>query len=271
MRDQGLYNIEALITNEQRTFSAYDTVKFTPVNCRWFDVEDNDSSSAYYYSQESQGVNDITFALELRYNPNVTCPDTMFYDKLADLEFTDFILGNTLDFIDDKPQLEWFVWSPDTEIISDESLNEAENNNTVVNPRIFVNVTIPANEQFKFPLLEDVKILMSIKWTNTEFESQLADDEMIFQNVLYTIHFAPSDNDLVAVLTVNRDEAIRGDNVMFDASGSYVSNLPSNLRQKGLVYSWICPVEFAAICDGQAQSILAIPFANFQLAENTTF
>jgi len=53
---------------------------------------------------------------------------------------------------------------------------------------------------------------------------------MIFQNVMYTIHFAPSDNELIAQLTVNREEAIRGDNVMLDASGSYVSNLPSNLR-----------------------------------------
>lgn len=93
---------------------------------------------------------------------------------------------------------------------------------------------------------------MSIKWTNTEFESQLSNDDMIFQNVMYTIHFAPSDNKLVAQLTVNRNEAIRGDNVMFDASGSHVSNLPTSLRQKGLVYSWICPEVFATICDGQA-------------------
>lgn len=115
LRDQGLYKIEALITNEQRTFSAHDSVKFTPVQCRWFEVVDNDASNAYYYSQESQGVNNITFALELHYNPNINCPDTMFYDKLADLEFTDFILGDTYEYILDKPQLEWFIWSPQTE------------------------------------------------------------------------------------------------------------------------------------------------------------
>jgi len=48
---------------------------------------------------------------------------------------------------------------------------------------------------------------------------------------MYTIHFAPSDNELISILTVNRNEAIRGDNVLFDASESYISNLPDSLNK----------------------------------------
>lgn len=43
-----------------------------------------------------------------------------------------------------------------------------------------INVTIPKNEQKKFPIFRNVAILMSIKWTNDEFKGTFESDNLVF-------------------------------------------------------------------------------------------
>ena len=60
---------------------------------------------------------------------------------------------------------------------------------------LLLNVTIPSSEQEKLPLWTDIKILMDIKWKSS-LQDFSPDSGILFQNVLYTVKFAPDNNEL---------------------------------------------------------------------------
>jgi len=82
-------------------------------------------------------------------------------------------------------------------------------------------------------------------------------------NLEFSVYFAPIANELVSDLTINRPYAIRDNTVRFDATGSYVTNLPDYLSRIDLAYSWLCPDDFIELCETQTGDTLTISFASF--------
>ena len=46
------------------------------------------------------------------------------------------------------------------------------------------------------------------------------------------------DSALVANLIASDIDVIRGDTLILDASSSYISNMPPNLKTRGIAYEW---------------------------------
>jgi hypothetical protein len=65
---------------------------------------------------------------------------------------------------------------------------------------LIVNVTIPASEQVKIPVWTDIKVLMTIDWSSSQFTRD-SEESLVFQNLLYTILFNPRDNFLIPKVT----------------------------------------------------------------------
>lgn len=78
---------------------------------------------------------------------------------------------------------------------------------------------------------------------------------------MVTMKFAPSDSTLNANLIASSSNVIRDENLILDASSSYISNVPERIKNKDIQFEWQCPKEFSAICLGQTDSQLLIPFS----------
>eukprot|EP00351_Strombidinopsis_sp_SopsisLIS2011_P000407 CAMPEP_0116888644 /NCGR_PEP_ID=MMETSP0463-20121206/23776_1 /TAXON_ID=181622 /ORGANISM="Strombidinopsis sp, Strain SopsisLIS2011" /LENGTH=101 /DNA_ID=CAMNT_0004553835 /DNA_START=2946 /DNA_END=3251 /DNA_ORIENTATION=+ len=99
------------------------------------------------------------------------------------------------------------------------------------------------------PIAKIVKIQMSAIWTSSQYDAVVSKDSYIMQNLEYSVFFAAIDNELVTIMDVNRPYAIVDDTVKFDASESYVTNLPASMSKDNLSYSWLCPEEFIEFCE----------------------
>ena len=60
----------------------------------------------------------------------------------------------------------------------------------------------------------------------------------------------------MANLVASTDAISRDENLILDASNSYITNLPENMQLKQLAYEWICPQGFEAMCANQNGSQL---------------
>ena len=72
-------------------------------------------------------------------------------------------------------------------------------------------------------------ILINVHWTSAThgIDIELTED-IIFQNVLYTIKFEPTANVLFAELVISQSDIIRGETLILDAGNSYISNMPES-------------------------------------------
>ena len=68
-------------------------------------------------------------------------------------------------------------------------------------------------------------ILLTVHWTSAEYATLQLTDEIVFQNLLYTIKFEPVANNLFADLVASSRDVIRGETLILDASSSYISNM----------------------------------------------
>lgn len=110
---------------------------------------------------------------------------------------------------------------------------------------------------------------MTIRWTNSDFQKEVASDNLVFQNALYALKFSPMDNDLVINLEVESTEIIRNQTAILNGRGSYITNLPASLRQQGLRWTWTCPDLISSLCENQTSSILSIPWSKVVDADVT--
>lgn len=104
---------------------------------------------------------------------------------------------------------------------------------------------------------------MTVRWTSTEYADEVAVDDLVFQNVIYTLQYEPGESSLVARFVQNKDKLFIGDQLVMDASLSYISNLPKNLSQKDMVVEWICPPQIASLCTDPNAYTLVIDFDKF--------
>ena len=134
---------------------------------------------------------------------------------------------------------------------------------------------IPASEQFKFPVDQDVKVIMTVHYTNNKFADIIDTKSLVFQHVLYTVQFKPAASQLVASLTVNHNEVFAGKVLILDASDSFITNKPESLSKRNILFEWICPEVIADLCADISGNVLEITWADVvnheSLQYNTTY
>jgi len=64
-----------------------------------------------------------------------------------------------------------------------------------------IKCSIPKGEQYKIPVWQDVKILMSLDWVSSKYNSSEQHPKSIFQNAMYTIQLNPLNRVLKPELT----------------------------------------------------------------------
>ena len=131
-----------------------------------------------------------------------------------------------------------------------------------------IDVTMPAKEQERLPVFQDIMIMMSVHWTSSA-QAVSADltEGIVFQNLLYTIKFEPTANVLNADLVASQTEIIREETLVLDAGSSFISNMPQGLQRRSLAFQWECPQPLDAFCQTRAGSQLVIPFSQVQKSE----
>ena len=149
----------------------------------------------------------------------------MFFDAFDGLDF-EYILTDSVDYIDAQPETVFQAF--------DAATGEAITQQDGPTPAgLRVNVTIPADEQKKLPVFQEISILMTARWTSSKYPGMknLTRDST-FQNLLYTIKFEPLANYLVVDLVASAVNISREESLVLDASGSYITNMPENLQFK---------------------------------------
>lgn len=59
---------------------------------------------------------------------------------------------------------------------------------------ITIDVTIPKSEQYKLPIKQEIKIIMTARWTSSDYAKDVAVESLVFQNVIYTIQYEPGES-----------------------------------------------------------------------------
>ena len=145
-------------------------------------------------------------------NKAVDCKNFNFFDVIDDITF-EYLFFDTTDYVAVPPDTKFSVASDGT-----------------------VTITIPAIEQQKLPVFRDISLLAAIKYRNSNFPG--ITNDFVFQNIIITIKFEPKDSKLVANMIASDSNVIRGETLILDASSSYISNMPSNMKTRGIAFEW---------------------------------
>lgn len=129
-------------------------------------------------------------------------------------------MTNTADYISYIPQMEVRPYDPDT------NAEIALGSKTPT--KMLVDVTLPMKEQEKLPVFQDIKILVTARWTSSKYSAPSLTEDIVFQNLLYTVKFEPIANVLFADLVPSQTQIIREETLILDASDSYISNMPES-------------------------------------------
>lgn len=178
-------------------------------------------------------MQEIKFTLELKRNPTLDCSAFDFFDAFSGLDF-EFLMTDTADYISYTPKMEKRIYDPST---GDELTVGSK-------PGEFmkIDVTMPAKEQERLPVFQDIMIMMSVHWTSSaQAVSASLTEGIVFQNLLYTIKFEPTANVLNADLVASQTEIIREETLVLDAGNSFISNMPQGLQRRSLAFQWECP------------------------------
>lgn len=65
----------------------------------------------------------------------------------------------------------------------------------------------------------------------------ISDDEsLVFQSIMITVRFEPTDSVLVGNLIASSNEVTRGETLILDATSSYITNVPQNMKTRGISF-----------------------------------
>lgn len=81
-------------------------------------------------------------------------------------------------------------------------------------------------------------MLLTVHWSSSNYGNSYLTQDIVFQNLLYTIKFEPIANVLFADLVASQSEVIREETLILDASNSKVSNLPEVQQKRSLAFQW---------------------------------
>ena len=127
-------------------------------------------------------------------------------------------MTDTADYISYIPQMTVRAYEPSSETDIEYG--------SVTPSTMLVDITLPKKEQEKLPVFQDIMIMLTARWTNSEFADQQLTNDIVFQNLLYTMKFEPIANVLFADLVASQTDIIRGETLILDASSSFISNMP---------------------------------------------
>lgn len=142
-------------------------------------------------------------------------------------------MTDTADYISYIPQMEVRPFNPDT--------NVGIAFGSATPTKLLVDVTLSRKEQEKLPVFQDIEILMTARWTSSKYATPVLTEDIVFQNLLYTIKFEPIANVLFADLVPSQTNIIREETLILDASDSYISNMPESQQRRSIAYQWECP------------------------------
>ena len=125
-----------------------------------------------------------------------------------------------------------------------------------------IDVTLPASEQSKLPIFQDVLILITVHFSNSQYDDISLTEQITFQNLLYTIKFEPQENSLKANLLASSNQVIRDETLILDASNSFISNMPQSVQRRSLGFRWNCPEPFIKFCRAKVGDRLEITQAD---------
>lgn len=220
LRHESEYSVNAELTNDETTFIKSVNSKFIPSKCKWMTVVDEGVNKGYKVFEVSPGTEDIKFSVKLERNPALDCSSFDFFNSFNGIEF-DFLMTDTAEYISYLPAMEVSVFDPTTQ----EPVVEGD----VAPTQLMVDIVIPAAEQERLPVFQDIMIMMSVNWTNAGYAEIELDEKIVFQNLLYTVKFEPVANVLFADLVASQPDITQGETLILDASSSYISNMPESL------------------------------------------
>ena len=259
LRHESEYRIRTALTNDAGTFQDQATIDFVPSKCHWFEVVDAGVRLGSQALSFTPGAEDVFFQLELKRNEALDCSQFSFFDAFDGLDF-DYVVTDSVDYIDAKPVAVFQAFDS----LSGEAVTQQDGPTP---EGLRVNVTIPADEQTKLPVFQEIMILMTVRWTNSRYPGmEDLTRQATFQNLLYTIKFEPLANFLVAGLVASQVNVTRDEALILDASSSYITNMPESAQFRALAYEWVCPEGLEALCEGQGGSQLAVSWAQAQAA-----
>jgi hypothetical protein len=134
------------------------------------------------------GESDISFSLSLHQNAAASCTHRHFYDSFHSMSFNFYVSGSA-QRIGVQPKVSYTLNSPSNQ----SDIPSASD--------LTLNVTILASELAQLPTFTDVRILMRIQWTSSDYADviELTGSATVFQHALYTVNFQTTDSSLLSV------------------------------------------------------------------------
>ena len=69
-------------------------------------------------------------------------------------------------------------------------------------------------------------MILTVHWSSSSYGTAYLTEDIVFQNLLYTVKFEPIANVLFADLVASQADIIREETLILDASNSSISNMP---------------------------------------------
>lgn len=217
LRHESEYQLQASLTNDELTFLKKSEIRFNPSKCKWFTILEKGVSEGYDIFEVSPGKEDIKFSLELRRNPELDCSQFDFFNAFSGLDF-DFLMTDTADYISYIPKMGIRISDPVTNGVIAFGAEAPES--------MLVEITLSKKEQEKLPVFQDIMMLLTVHWSSSSYGNAYLTEDIVFQNLLYTIKFEPIANILFAELVASQSDVIRDETLILDASDSKISNMP---------------------------------------------
>ena len=104
-------------------------------------------------------------------------------------------------------------------------------------------------------------MILTVHWSSSSYGTAYLTEDIVFQNLLYTVKFEPIANVLFADLVASQADIIREETLILDASNSSISNMPEVQQRRSLAFQWECPDVLSSYCKTIGGSQLAIPFS----------
>ena len=153
----------------------------------------------------------------MKRNPNLECSAFDFFNAFSGLNF-DFLMTDTADYISYIPEMNIRIFDPITNGVIAFGAEAPE--------KMLVDITLTKKEQEKLPVFQDIMMLLTVHWSSSSYGNSFLTEDIVFQNLLYTIKFEPIANVLFADLVASQSDVIRDETLILDASNSKISNMP---------------------------------------------
>jgi hypothetical protein len=200
------------------------------------------------------GTQDVYLQLKVKQNTAVDCKNFKFFDKFDSVSFDFVVGGNDGLYMTEKPEVKVFLTTGD--YVPSEPLQPLDNDpftsgrrlqaDPATSKDLTVVCTIPKSEQHKIPIWQDVKILMSIKWTSSKYE--IEENSHIFQHAMHTIYFNPTARQLQASINSNYNYVQKGQTLILNTNATTVTDLYPEQIEGMLSYEWVCPAGLELLC-----------------------